>query len=70
VEVARASFERIVALREGLCVFDLPSSDVTDTMLHALYADHEDELAVHWPSAAGLPDAVASDGLERPMTCR
>jgi phosphonate transport system ATP-binding protein len=70
VEVARASFERIVALREGRCVFDLPSSQVTDTMLRALYADHEDELAAHWQPATGLPNAVAGDGLERPMTCR
>ena len=70
VEVARARFERIVALREGRLVFDLPVADVTDDMLRALYADHEDELtpdlagAAVWvdapPEPAVLPVAVAT----------
>jgi phosphonate transport system ATP-binding protein len=70
VEVARARFDRIVALRDGRCVFDLPSAQVTDTMLRALYADHEDELASHWQAATEVIDGVAGDGLDRPMTCR
>jgi len=37
VEVARASFSRIVGLRAGRIVFDLPREQVTDTMIAALY---------------------------------
>ncbi|MDH3209774.1 MAG: ATP-binding cassette domain-containing protein [Burkholderiaceae bacterium] len=44
VEVARASFERIVGLRAGRVMFDLPAAKVSDAMLRELYADHEDEL--------------------------
>ena len=70
VEVARARFERIVALRAGRLVFDLAAAEVTDDMLRALYADHEDELtpdlagAARWidspPEPARLPVAVAT----------
>ena len=57
VEVARARFERIVALREGRLVFDLLAADVTDDMLRELYADHEDELTSDLSGAAAWVDA-------------
>jgi phosphonate transport system ATP-binding protein len=37
VETARANFPRIVGLREGRIVFDLPREQVTDAMIAALY---------------------------------
>ena len=71
VEVARAYFERIVALRDGRIAFDAPATEVTDDMLRALYADHEDELSERLEGAApfvdqtpGLATAVS------PVTCR
>ena len=71
VEVARAHFERIVALRDGRIAFDAPAAEVTDDMLRALYADHEDELSERLEGAApfldespGLASAVS------PGTCR
>ena len=71
VEVARAHFERIVALRDGRIAFDAPAADVTDDMLRALYADHEDELTERLEGAAGFFDETP--GLATavaPVTCR
>jgi phosphonate transport system ATP-binding protein len=42
VEIARACFTRIVALRDGQVVFDLPSSEVSDAMIEALYRNKAD----------------------------
>lgn len=71
VEVARASFERIVALRDGRVMFDVASAGVSDAMLRELYADHEDELNSQLegatPYAYTLPGQLE---LARPMTCR
>jgi phosphonate transport system ATP-binding protein len=58
VEVARARFERIVALRGGLVMFDLPAAEVSDALLRDLYADHEDELTSDLSGAAGWGDDV------------
>jgi phosphonate transport system ATP-binding protein len=71
VEVARAHFERIVALRDGRIAFDAPASAVTDAMLRELYADHEDELTASLEGAAPALDAVPEeDEVTRTMTCR
>ncbi len=45
VEVALARFKRIVGLREGEILFDLPSQQVSHALLTQLYAKHLDELA-------------------------
>ncbi|KAB8052589.1 ATP-binding cassette domain-containing protein [Janthinobacterium rivuli] len=42
VEIARACFTRIVALRDGQVVFDLPSSEVSDAMITELYRNKAD----------------------------
>jgi phosphonate transport system ATP-binding protein len=42
VELARACFPRIVALRDGRIVFDAASKDVTDAMIDALYRNTEE----------------------------
>ncbi|WP_305825124.1 phosphonate ABC transporter ATP-binding protein [Massilia brevitalea] len=39
VEMARAHFERLVGLRAGRIVFDLPREQVSDEMIAALYAN-------------------------------
>jgi phosphonate transport system ATP-binding protein len=44
VEMALAHFPRIVGLREGRLMFDLPAAEVTRDKLERLYAQHEDEL--------------------------
>ncbi len=44
VDAALAHFPRILGLREGQLLFDLPAAHVTPELLAALYAQHEDEL--------------------------
>ena len=44
VDAALAHFPRIVGLREGQQVFDLPAAEVGRERLARLYAQHEDEL--------------------------
>jgi phosphonate transport system ATP-binding protein len=71
VEVARAHFERIVALRDGRIAFDAPASEVTDAMLRDLYADHEDELTASLEGAAPAIEAAPQViEITRTMTCR
>lgn len=45
VDVATREFARVVGLRDGRVVFDLPSGQVTPQRLVELYAQHEHELA-------------------------
>ena len=54
VEVALAHFPRILGLRAGVLVFDLPAAEVTPEHLARLYAQHEHELR-------GEPSAAFSD---------
>ena len=71
VEVARAHFERIVALRDGRIAFDAPAADVTDTMLRSLYADHEEELNASLEGAAPVTVLIPEvPEAARTMTCR
>ncbi len=44
VDMALAHFPRILGLRDGAVVFDLPTAQVTPERLHSLYAQHLDEL--------------------------
>ncbi|HEY9027881.1 MAG TPA: ATP-binding cassette domain-containing protein, partial [Burkholderiaceae bacterium] len=44
VDMALAHFSRIVGLRDGRLMFDLPTAEVTRELLERLYARHEDEL--------------------------
>ena len=54
VDIARACFARIVGLRAGRIVFDLPREQVTDAMIAALY--HNDAAHTH----AAASDAIAT----------
>jgi phosphonate transport system ATP-binding protein len=59
VEMALANFDRIVGLRDGELVFDLPSSQVTAAHLQELYARHLHELTGGpAPEAQFTPGAI------------
>jgi phosphonate transport system ATP-binding protein len=53
VDAALAHFPRILGLREGRLLFDLPAAQVTPALLARLYAQHEDEL--HGAQAPAAP---------------
>nr|WP_310388122.1 ATP-binding cassette domain-containing protein [Roseateles sp.] len=66
VEMALAHFPRIIGLRQGQVLFDLPAAEVSPALLAQLYAQHEEELD------AGLVPPPELDSATRPvlMTCR
>ncbi len=60
VDMALAQFPRIVGLRQGAVVFDLPAAQVTPAVLHDLYAQHLHELlgpAIPADTAVAAPPA-------------
>lgn len=67
VDMALQHFERIIGLRDGQIVFDLPAGQVDSARLQALYAQAEHELTAPW--GVVTPEA---DGPARPavMHCR
>jgi len=65
VEVALASFPRIVGLRGGELAFDLPAAEVSRERLARLYAQHEHELAA-WTAA---PEASPAEGAQPVPLC-
>ena len=67
VDMALAHFPRIVGLRDGRLAFDLPTAQVSPELLHALYAQHEDELTGPAPKVADAPAASAAPVV---MHCR
>jgi phosphonate transport system ATP-binding protein len=64
--MALKHFPRIIGLKDGELMFDLPASDVTPERLAALYAQHLDELH----SAAPEPAMLANAALPVVMHCR
>lgn len=58
VDAALAHFPRILGLREGQLLFDLPAAQVTPELLAALYAQHEDELRGETPTVDEPPAAA------------
>ena len=55
VDIARAHFPRIVGLRDGRIVFDLPREQVTDAMIAALYQNEAMTGQAHDAGAARDP---------------
>jgi phosphonate transport system ATP-binding protein len=55
VDAALLHFPRIVGLRDGRLLFDLPAPQVTPELLARLYAQHEDELHGMPPPADDSP---------------
>lgn len=66
VETALAHFPRILGLRDGRLMFDLPSAEVTPALLARLYAQHEDELHGAAPTTTDEP----TPALPVVMQCR
>jgi phosphonate transport system ATP-binding protein len=50
VDVATSQFPRVIGLRDGKLVFDLPSGEVTKQQLAELYRQHEHELYQNTPA--------------------
>ncbi|RJG08562.1 phosphonate ABC transporter ATP-binding protein [Massilia cavernae] len=57
VDMALANFKRIVALRDGRVVFDLPRAEVGDDMIAALYRNERTDAAP--PAPHESPDRIA-----------
>ncbi len=73
VDLALACFARIVGIRAGRIVFDLPAAQVDDTLLHALYASEGEMLPTLGPPAASdraPPVAADSAALLSIAGCR
>jgi phosphonate transport system ATP-binding protein len=71
VDMALAHFARIVGLRGGELVFDLPSAQVTPALLGQLYAQFEHELTGQTPAPAALAIDANTIAAPRPvMHCR
>lgn len=68
VDVALERFARIVGLRDGMKVFDLPSAKVTPGMLSDLYGDEYARLQE--PAAPPDESAPATTPLPNVMSCR
>jgi phosphonate transport system ATP-binding protein len=60
VDMALAHFPRIIGLREGELVFDLPAAQVTPERLARLYEQHEHELRGEAPLLSD--DTLAQTG--------
>jgi phosphonate transport system ATP-binding protein len=69
VEMALQHFPRIVGMRYGELVFDLPAAQVTQQHLHDLYAQHMDELSGAAP-VDDVPAANAPNPQPVVMHCR
>ncbi len=67
VEMALQHFPRIIGLRNGELAFDLPAAQVSQQLLHDLYAQHLHELTGPAPE---LVDVPASAALPAVMHCR
>jgi phosphonate transport system ATP-binding protein len=60
VDMALAHFDRIIGLREGRLVFDLPSAQVSPEHLAHLYDQHEHELRGEAPTRVDESSPTAS----------
>lgn len=71
VDLALALFPRIVGIKDGGIAFDLPASQVTDSLLHQLYAGEGSQLPTQAAESAGaaLLGGAANDPLERIPCC-
>ena len=67
VEMALANFPRIIGMRLGEVAFDLPSSAVTQSLLHARYAQQLHELT---GPATPAPDVEVTQAGPVVMNCR
>jgi phosphonate transport system ATP-binding protein len=59
VDVATSKFPRVIGLRDGKLVFDLPSGEVSKELLADLYRQHEHELYQNAPVLLDSPPEPA-----------
>jgi phosphonate transport system ATP-binding protein len=69
VDLALKCFTRIVGIKAGKIAFDLPATDVTEALLHALYASEGQELPKH-NHPLRLPEKPEVTAFALPTTCR
>jgi phosphonate transport system ATP-binding protein len=69
VDLALKCFTRIVGIKAGKIAFDLPATDVTEALLHALYASEGQELPMH-NHPLRLPEKPEVTAFALPTTCR
>ena len=60
VDLALAHFPRVIGLKEGMILFDLPTAAVTDEHLTALYAGSHTEVVREEIFSSAAPSAVRS----------
>ena len=70
VDTALRHFPRIVGLRDGALLFDLPSQDVTSALLNELYAQKLHELSGPALDATNFANAPAAPAPSAVMHCR
>ncbi len=70
VEMALKHFPRVLGLREGSLLFDLPASEVSQQHLAELYAHHEDELAQPLQAMDEQDGLPATKAVPAVMHCR
>lgn len=69
VDLALGNFSRIVGVRGGRIAFDLPASEVSDALLHELYASEGRELPTLAGEARFVPQSAANDAATRAACC-
>ncbi|RZL96741.1 MAG: ATP-binding cassette domain-containing protein [Variovorax sp.] len=69
VDLALKWFGRVVGMRDGRVVFDLPVADVTPAMLQDLYATEGGVVPVHGRNAEAVP-GTGSDSRASALMCR
>jgi len=60
VDLALQCFDRIVGLRDGKMVFDLPAHQVTPAMLKDLYANESQINTAPYKPGSDITDTVAA----------
>lgn len=69
VDLALACFPRIVGVKAGEIAFDLPAAEVTDTLLHELYASEGQELPTLGKTERCSPNNAVSHPTARAVCC-
>ncbi len=69
VDLALKHFSRIVGVKAGRIAFDLPSAQVSDSLLHALYASEGDDLPLLAGEPRFLPPSAANAAAVRAACC-
>lgn len=69
VDLALGNFQRIVGVKAGHIVFDLPAEAVSTPMLHDLYASEGEVLPIQARESHLLPQVAANDAATRAACC-